>query len=171
MKAEMYAIVAVDECMGIGRDNDMLFSIPDDMKYFRKTTLGSTVILGRKNLLSFPGHKPLPKRRNIVLSRTMEEGEGYEVCRGVEELFELLNRTENGDKVFVIGGGEVYSLLLPYCSKAYVTVMHRDFGGEVFFPDVNNLPGWSLAEEGEELDYEGLKYSFNIYENSNVKKF
>ena len=161
---EMNAIVAVDENWGIGKDNRLLFSIPDDMKYFRRMTLDSAVVLGRRNLESFPGGKPLPRRRNIVLSETLEPGEGYEVARDLPALFALLKEEER--PVFVIGGGQVYRQLLPWCRKAYVTKMHRDFGGNVFFPDLDEDPDWILLDEGEELEYEGLKYRFTVYENS-----
>ena len=161
---EMNAIVAVDERWGIGKDNRLLFSIPDDMKYFRRMTLDSVVVLGRRNLESFPGGKPLPKRRNIVLSETLEPGEGYEVVRDLPSLFALLKDEER--TVFVIGGGQVYRQLLPWCRKAYVTKMYRDFAGDVFFPDLDEDPDWILTEEGEELEYEGLKYRFTVYENN-----
>lgn len=163
-------IVAVDEKWAIGKNNDLLFSIPEDMKYFRKMTLGAAVVYGKNNLLSFPGGKPLPKRRNIVISTSLELSEDYEVVRNLEELAGLL-KAEKDREIFVIGGAEVYAQLLPYCSNAYVTKMFRDFNGEKFFPDLDEMPGWNLKEEGQLLDHEGLKYSFNRYENSDVKAF
>ncbi|MBE6020352.1 MAG: dihydrofolate reductase [Clostridiales bacterium] len=166
----MNTIVAVDEKWAIGKNNDLLFSIPEDMKYFRKMTLGAAVVYGKNNLLSFPGGKPLPKRRNIVISTSLELSEDYEVVRNLEELAGLL-KAEKDREIFVIGGAEVYAQLLPYCSNAYVTKMFRDFKGEKFFPDLDKLPEWDLKEEGMLLDHEGLKYSFNIYENSDVKAF
>lgn len=165
----MDAIVAVDAAWGIGRDNDMLFSIPDDMKYFRKTTLGSVVVYGKNNLFSFPGAKPLPKRRNIIISTTLEEGEGYEIVRNLESLFEILKEIKD-EKIFVIGGAEVYKELLPYCEKAYITKMYRNFNGEKFFPDLDLEKGWKMIEKGEMLNYEGVDYQFTTYENDNVKK-
>lgn len=165
----MDTIVAVDAEWGIGRDNDMLFSIPDDMKFFRKTTLGAVVISGKNTLFSFPGSKPLPKRRNIIISRTLEENEGYEVVRDIESLFALLKEVKD-EKIFVIGGAEVYAELLPYCEKAYVTKMHKDFKGAKFFPNLDREADWSMAEEGEMLNYEGVDYQFTTYVNSNVKE-
>ena len=161
---EMNAIVAVDERWGIGKDNRLLFSIPDDMKFFRQKTLDSAVVLGRRNLESFPGGKPLPRRRNIVLSESLAPGEGYEVARDIPALFDLLKGEER--PVFVIGGGQVYRQLLPWCRKAYVTKMYRDFGGDVFFPDLDEDPDWLVSEEGEMLDFDGLAYRFMTYENS-----
>ena len=168
---KLSAIVAVDEKWAIGRENKLLFSIPDDMKYFRKMTLGATVISGRNNLLSFPGGRPLPKRRNIILSKSLPESEDYEVVRDLDELFGKLKEDKGlEEKVFVIGGAEVYEQLLPYCSTAYVTKMYRDFDGEKFFPDLDRLPEWQLKAEGELLDYEGLKYRFTEYENKDIRE-
>lgn len=165
---ELNAIVAVDEKWGIGRDNDMLFSIPDDMKYFRKMTLGSLVVYGKNNLLSYPGGKVLPKRRNVILSTTLQPSEEYELVRNIDELFELLkNETER--RIFVVGGAMVYEQLLPYCTAAYVTKMYRDFDGEKFFPNLDEIPQWRLEEEGELLEFEGLHYRFTKYVNTNVK--
>ena len=169
MGVKMDTIVAVDAKWGIGRDNDMLFSIPDDMKFFRATTLGAVVISGKNTLFSFPGAKPLPKRRNIIISRTLEENEGYEVVRDIDSLFELL-RDVKDEKIFVIGGAEVYAELLPYCEKAYVTKMHKDFNGAKFFPNLDENADWSMIEEGEMKNYEGVDYQFTTYQNAKVKK-
>lgn len=163
-------IVAVDEKWAIGKNNDLLFSIPEDMKYFRKMTLGAAVVYGKNNLLSFPGGKPLPKRRNIVISTTIETSEDYEVVRSLKELAELLKK-ETEREIFVIGGAEVYAQLLPYCRNAYITKMYRDFEGEKFFPNLDEKPEWELKEEGQLLDHEGMKYSFNRYENTSVEAF
>lgn len=86
----MKLIAVQDRKGGIGMNGGLLMSLPTDMKYFRTTTTGHTVIMGRKTLESFPGGRPLPKRRNIVLSTTMDEGEGYEICRAPEELDGML---------------------------------------------------------------------------------
>lgn len=197
MKYIMDTIVAVDAAWGIGKHNDLLFSIPEDLKFFRETTLGSIIILGRKNLESFPGGKPLPKRKNIVLSGTLEQREGYLVCRSLEEVFRLLaamkdNEGSNGlqentagtctregkqeeeeaaNRVFVIGGAQVYEEFLPYCRFAYVTKMYRDFHAEVFFPDLDRHPDWVLSEEGEMREYQGVQYQYTRYENRRIKRF
>ncbi len=167
---DINAIVAVDEKWGIGRDNRLLFSIPDDMKYFRKMTLGAVVISGKNNLLSFPNAKPLPKRRNIILSTSIEESEDYETVRNLDELFEKLCHVKE-EKIFVIGGAEVYRQLLPYCKTAYVTKMYKDFNGEKFFPNLDSLHEWEMVDEGELLDFEGIKYRFTEYRNKAVKNF
>lgn len=164
----MIAIAAVDNKWGIGRDNKLLLSIPEDMKFFRAKTLGKTVVLGRKNLESFPGGKPLPKRRNIVLSRTLEAGDGFEVVRSEEELLKVLGETgpadpKNDDNVFVIGGSEVYALLLPMCTKAYITKMYRDLDPDCYFPDLDADPLWEVCEESDLMEYEGTEYRYITY--------
>ena len=115
----MKLIVAVSENWGIGKDGDLLFSIPKDMKFFRETTMGKTVILGRKNLESFPNAKPLPKRPNIILTRDKTFAvEGATVVNSIEELLAMPIDFEDA---FVIGGEEIYRQLLPYCDLCYVT--------------------------------------------------
>ena len=164
----MTEIVAVDKNWGIGRDNKLLLSIPEDMKFFRAKTLGKTVILGRKNLESFPGGKPLPKRRNIVLSSTLEAGEGFEVARSVEDLMDILGKSgcddpKNDEDIFVIGGGEVYRLLLPMCTKAYVTKMYKDLDPDCYFPDLDADSEWEVCEKSEMNEYEGTEYQYLTY--------
>lgn len=159
----MFAILSIDDRWGIGKDNDLLLSIPEDMKYFRGKTLGKTVVLGRKNLESFPGGKPLPKRRNIVLSTTLGPGEGYEVAGSIDELKELLRGTPEED-IFVIGGAEIYRQLLPLCTRVYITKMHSDFGADRFFPNLDEMDGWRETERSETFSYEGIEYEFTVYE-------
>ena len=164
----MNLIVAVDRDYGIGKNNSLLFSIPEDMKYFRETTYGKTVVMGYNTLKSFPGGKPLKGRRNIVLSRShASEIEGAEVCRDIAELGSLF-ADGSTDDVFVIGGASVYELLLGYCDYAYITEMDVKCEADCFFPALSGC--WSLYKEGEEKEYEGVKYRFNIYKNSSPKK-
>ncbi|MDE6710345.1 MAG: dihydrofolate reductase, partial [Oscillospiraceae bacterium] len=113
------AIAAVSENWGIGKDNDLLFNIPEDKKFFRRTTLNNTVIMGRKTLQSLPNGKPFKDRRNIILSRDKNfTCDGAEVCGSVEEALKLIKETE---KVFIAGGGEIYRDMLPYCDKVIIT--------------------------------------------------
>ena len=165
---EITAIVAVDEAWGIGRNNEMLFSIPEDMKFFREKTLGGVLIMGRKTLESFPGGKPLPKRENIVLSRSLSPREGITVCETMEEIFRLIKK-ENQRPIFCIGGAMVYEEFLPYCKKAYVTKMYRDFHGETFFPNLDGMEEWSVVWESERKVWKDVEFQFFCYENQNVK--
>lgn len=161
-------IVAVDENWGIGRDNDLLFSIPEDMKFFRTTTQGKAVVMGYNTLLSLPGGRPLKNRFNIVLSR--KAGlcvPGAVVCGSVEQLGGLLGGLDEQD-VFVMGGCAVYTQLLPYSAMAYVTRVEADGHAALHYPNVDAEPGWQLAAKGEEKQHEGLRFRFCEYQNTNV---
>lgn len=166
---EINAIVAVDAAWGIGKNNGMLLSIPEDMKYFREKTLGGVLIMGRKTLESFPGGKPLPKRRNIVLSRSLPREEGIEVCGTMEEIFPLI-KEEKERPVFCVGGAMVYEAFLPYCRKAYVTKMYRDFHGEKFFPNLDGMEEWKIIWEGERKNWQDVEFQFFCYENQRIKQ-
>ena len=155
------AIVAADADFGIGKNGDLLFHIPEDMKFFRSTTLGHTVIMGRKTLRSLPNGKPFKDRRNIVLSRDESFApEGVEVVHSVEEAVRL---AEGEDEVFVCGGGELYRELLPYCKKVLITKINAHAGAEVFFPNLDELPEWKLTYSSDEHEHEGLRFRFCTY--------
>ena len=159
----MNCIVAVDANWGIGKDNDLLISIPEDMKYFRKVTAGKTLIYGRKTLESFPGQKPLPKRRNIVITRKANYDAGTaEIVNSVEEAY-LAVKDEDPGNVFVIGGGAIYRQMLPFCTRAYVTRIDKVFDADTFFPDLDSDPEWKIESESETMNYEGISYRFVIY--------
>lgn len=159
----MQAIVAVSKNWGIGKDGRLLFSIPEDMKFFRTMTTGKTVIMGRKTLDSMPGGRPLKNRRNIVIStREGYEVEGAETVTSPGAAAELVHGEPEGS-VFVIGGGEVYRAMLPFCDTAYVTVVEAEPEADKFFPDLDAMEGWSLSEKGGEKEHEGLKFRFCTY--------
>lgn len=155
------AIAAVSQNWGIGKDNDLLFNIPEDKKFFRRTTLNHTVIMGRKTLESLPDGKPFRDRNNIVLSRDKSFFcEGTEVCGSVEEVLKLAEKYE---EIFVVGGGQIYKAMLPYCGKAIITKVNASPEADVFFPNLDKDESWKLTERSEEYDFEGLKYSFCTY--------
>jgi len=167
----MDLIVAVDRNWGIGKGNDLLYHIPEDMKFFRRMTLGKTVICGKNTLLSFPGGKPLPDRHHLVLTHSdMEENENLTVFHSIEALLEYL-KSENKKDVFVIGGGSVYRQLYSLCERAYVTRIDADtIQADVFFPDLSQDPAFDLEDEGEiQISKNGLRYSFLVYKNNAVK--
>ena len=123
----MKAILSADKNWGIGYQNRLLVSIPSDMKFFRQTTTGKVVVMGRKTLESFPNGMPLKNRTNIVLTGN----KGYHVKDAVivhskEELLEELKKYDTDD-VYVIGGESIYRMLLPYCSTVYVTKIDQAF--------------------------------------------
>lgn len=158
----MKLIVAVSENWGIGKDNDLLFSIPKDMKFFRETTMGKTVILGRKNLESFPGQKPLPKRPNIILTRDKTFAvEGATVVNSIDE---LLAMPIDFDDAFVIGGEEIYRQLLPYCDLCYVTKVKETVPADKFMVNLDEQSDWELTGESEEIEDNGHILTFCTYE-------
>ncbi|MBQ9369786.1 MAG: dihydrofolate reductase [Clostridia bacterium] len=161
----MNAIAAVNEKGYIGRNGTLLYSIPEDMAYFVKMTRGKCVVMGRKTLLSLPGGKGLKNRQNYVLSRAMTEAEALErgvtVVRSPEELLRCLD--EAGiptEEVFVIGGSEIYALLMPYCDTLYITRVLDDAVGDASFPAIS---GDFTLQKGEPLTSSGYAYSFDIY--------
>ena len=156
----MNVIVAVDRNWAIGKDGDQLIYISEDLKHFKTLTTGHPVILGRKTLATFPGGRPLKGRRNLVLSR--DPGfvpEGAEVFRDIDSL--LAAAPEDS---FVVGGASVYAALLDKCDTAYVTKISGHFpAADCFFPDLDASPEWKIAEEGPELEEEGIKFRYVIY--------
>lgn len=161
----MNAIAAVSLDWGIGKDNDLLFHIGEDMKRFRALTTGGAVIMGRRTLDSMPGGKPLPRRRNIVLTRQADfDREGIEVARSPEEVLRL-TAGEDPEKVWVIGGGEIYRLLLPYCRLCWLTRVYARPESAVFFPDLDALPQWRVLRSGAIVSDGTWDYQFIEYIN------
>ncbi len=159
----MNIIVAVGRNYGIGLNNDLIYNIPEDKKYFRSMTLGKTIVMGRKTLESMPNGKPLPKRRNVVLSRNPEYyAEGVDICHSFEELSELLKDVPDED-IFIIGGAEIYNEFLPRCNIAYITWVEGEKQADKFFPKIDKLPEWKLVSESEEKEFDGVKFSFCKY--------
>lgn len=157
----MILIAAVDSSWGIGYENDLLFHIPEDMKFFRSMTLNKTVVMGKATLDSLPGGNPLKNRDTVVLSTTMKERDDLIICRSLDELLGLLEEKED---VMVCGGESIYKLLLPYSDKAYITKIQSEKKADKFFPNLDALPDWKLTEESEEKEHEGIKFSFCTYE-------
>lgn len=158
----MVAIVAVSENWGIGKGGDLLFSLPTDMRRFRTLTSYMTVIMGRKTLDSLPGGKPLPKRRNIVLTSRTEPIEGVELANSIEDVLALV-ADDPAEEVYVMGGGQVYAALLPYCEKVLLTKVHASPEADAFFPDLDADPAWKAENASEMLEENGLKFQFIDY--------
>lgn len=145
----MNMILVADNDWAIGRNGGLLAHLPEDMKRFRELTAGSIVVMGRKTYESFP-KRPLPGRENCVLSRGSVSIEGARVFRGTEE---FLKYAENADReIFVIGGGEIYRQLLPYCDRAYITRVYECFGGDTFAPDLDAMDEWEIAESSPVIE-------------------
>ena len=142
----------------------LLVSIPSDMKFFRQTTTGKVVVMGRKTLESFPNGMPLKNRTNIVLTGN----QNYQVKDAVivhseDELMEELKKYNTND-IYVIGGESVYRMMLPYCDTAYVTKIDRAFQADTFFPNLDEVDEWEMTEESEEQTCFDLEFCFTKYE-------
>ena len=160
----MKAILAADKNWGIGYNNHLLVSIPSDMKFFRQTTTGKVVVMGRKTLESFPNGMPLKNRTNIVL----RGNQNYQVKDAVvvhseDELMEELEKYDTDD-IFVIGGESVYRMMLPHCDTVYVTKIDRAFQADTFFPVLDEMDEWVMTEESEEQTCFELEFCFTKYE-------
>lgn len=129
-------VACVDKNFGLGKDGKLLFHIPEDLKNFRRLTLGNTIIFGRKTLETFPNQQPLDGRRNIILSRSLKNISGAEVVGSVEELFNVLDTAEEN---FVIGGAEIFNELIPYATEIFLTVVDAEAEADTFFPSVDEF--------------------------------
>lgn len=159
----MNMIVCVSRSWGIGKDNQLLFHIPDDLKQFRALTLGKVVVMGHNTLKSLPGGKPLPERTNIVLSRDPRlRVEGALVCNSIQDVLIELSAYPPKD-IFVIGGEAVYRSLLPYCRRALITRVDAAPEADAFFPDLLEHPQWKIRRESDFMEYEGLSYQYVEY--------
>lgn len=162
----MKMIAASDRRGGIGKNGGLLVHLPSDMKYFRSQTIEGTVIMGRKTLESFPGGKPLPKRTNIVISKTMGRTEGCEICRTPAEAAEMVSGMDQ-DKVFVIGGGQIYAEMLPYCDEALITEIDDEFDADTFIPVFSEDPDWECVSRSDEIEENGERYTWAVYRRKN----
>ena len=159
----MNIIVAADKNWAIGKDNKLLVSIPADMKFFRETTKGNIVVMGRKTLESFPQGQPLQKRVNIVISANPDyQVKGAVVVHSVEEAVEECKKYD-GD-TYEIGGESIYRAMLPNCETPLVTKIDHAYAADTYFPNLDEDPEWELTGETEEQTYFDLEYVFAKYE-------
>ena len=163
----MNLIVAVDKNWAIGNGNKLLVSIPQDMKFFRETTMGKVVVMGRKTLESFPGGQPLKKRTNIVITSDKNyDVKDAIVVHSIEEAIEELKKY-NEEDIYVIGGESIYRQMLPYCKLAHVTKINHAYDADTYFPNLDELPEWKITADSEEQTYFDLEYYFYKYERVN----
>lgn len=155
-------IVAVAQNNAIGKDNDLLWHISDDLKRFKALTSGHAVIMGRNTWNSLP-RRPLPKRRNIVLTHdTAFCDEGAEVAHTISAVFDAVR---DEDESFIIGGGTIYSQFIPFVQKIYVTHVWQDFDADVFFPVIDGSLFVKVDETSRFLDSSsGITYSYAEYQ-------
>ena len=156
----MNLIVAVYEDWGIGRDGTQPIALSADRKFFRETTRGAMVIVGRRTIEDFPGQKPLPGRVNVALTRQDVQIPGFTVCHSPEEAVELAKTAE---RAMVIGGGSIYRQMLPYCDAAYVTKVHCTIESDTFFPNLDEDPRWVMAEVLQSGEEDGISYEMCLY--------
>ena len=160
----MNLIVAVDKNWAIGKENKLLVSIPQDMKFFRETTMGKVVVMGRKTLESFPGGQPLKKRTNIVITRDKNYSvKDAIVVHSVEEALEEI-KNYNSEDVYVSGGDSIYRQMLPYCDIAHVTKINHAYEADTYFPNLDEKEEWLVTGVSDEQTYFDLEYEFVRYE-------
>jgi dihydrofolate reductase len=154
-------IVAIAENNAIGKDNQLLWHLSEDLKYFKRTTLGCPIIMGRKTWDSLP-FKPLPKRENIVISSNKDfKLENATVLYSIDEAIAYSKGFEN---CFIIGGGKIYSALMPYCERLYITKVYKSFDADTFFPEIDPKD-WVLESESPIMKDEksDLEFQFLVY--------
>ena len=160
----MNLIVAVDAKWGIGNKNSLLVRIPEDQKWFRETTTGKAVIMGRKTLESFPNKSPLKNRLNIVISGNPDyKVEGAVVVSTIEDAVKAASDYADED-IFVIGGESVYRQMLLYCDVAHVTKIDYVYDADAHFPNLDEMEDWKITETSDERTYFDLIYEFVKYE-------
>jgi dihydrofolate reductase len=155
-------IVAIAENFAIGKNNDLLFHLPNDLKRFKQITSGHTIIMGRNTLLSLPKW-PLPNRRHIVISDKKDDD--FPGCECVSSIPEALEKVKHEKEAFVIGGGMIYKQFYPMAKKLYLTVVHQPFDADVFFPEID----YSQWKEMEREDFYDEQNGFN-YSYLNLKR-
>ena len=160
----MNLIVNVDKNWAIGNDNQLLVSIPADMRFFKEQTTGNVIILGRKTLETFPKGRPLKDRVKVVISKKKDlEIEGAIVVHSIEEAIEAV-KDYPSEKIFVVGGASIYEQMLPYCDVAHVTRTDYSYQADTYFPNLEKNSEWELTGESEEQTYYDLEYRFCKYE-------
>ena len=147
----MNLIAAVDRNWAIGYKNELLVRIPEDQKWFRETTTGKAVIMGRKTLESFPNKSPLKNRLNVVITSDMNYSvPGAVVVHSIDEAVEAV-RDYADDDVYVIGGESIYRQMLPLCSTAHITKVDYAYQADAHFPDLDKEEGWKITETSDDL--------------------
>ena len=162
----MNLIAAVDKNWAIGCKNKLLVSIPADMKFFRETTMGKVVVMGRKTLETFPNGLPLMGRTNIVLTHDKKfRVPGALIVHDMEELHEELEKY-NSEDIYVIGGESVYRQLIDECDVAHVTKIDFAYDADAHFPDLDADPAWRCVSAEPRAEHDGVGYQFCVYEKT-----
>jgi len=154
-------IVAVSEDWGIGKDNELLWHISEDLKRFKKLTTGNAIIMGKKTWESLP-RRPLPGRKNIVLTDNPKETiEGAVTAYSIED---GLSKCDKNEEIFIIGGGSIYRQFMPLADRLYITHVHKKAPADIYFPEID-LRIWEVSEKEEFVDIENhvIPYTYTIY--------
>ena len=151
-------IVAIAKNFAIGKNNDLLFHLPNDLKRFKEITSGHTIIMGRNTLLSLPKW-PLPNRRHIVI--TDKQDDVFPGCETVFSIDEAIEKVKDEKEAFIIGGGMIYKQFFPIAGKLYLTLVHKTFDADTYFPEVNytewdEIKREDLHDEKNDFDYSYL---------------
>lgn len=150
-------IVAIAENFAIGKNNDLLFHLPNDLKHFKEITTGKTIIMGRNTLLSLPKW-PLPNRRHIVI--TDKKDDNFPGCETVFSIDEAMEKVKDEPEAFIIGGGMIYRQFFPLAGKLYLTVVHQPFEADIFFPEVIYSQWNEISREDFYDEKNGFEYSY-----------
>lgn len=157
----MNLIAAVDKNWGIGYKGELLCHIKEDMRFFKETTEGGAVIMGKATFLSLPGQKPLKNRKNYVLTTDKNfDSEGIVVCSSFEEAAELARKEFAEDKIFLIGGERVYNENLDCCDTAYITKIEKIFKADKHLINLESFENWEVEQEKEVVCESGEKIIF-----------
>jgi len=159
-------IVAIAQNHAIGKNNDLLWHLSEDLKRFKKITLNHTVVMGLNTFYSLPV-RPFPNRRNIVIADDKTVNiDGCEMAYSIEEAVDLCDKNSEN---FICGGASIYRQFLPLADKLYLTVVYKDFEADVYFPEIN-YNAWKLVEESDRMTDEKtqLTYAYFVYERKDV---
>ncbi len=160
----MNLIANVDNNWAIGKNNQLLVRIPADMKFFRETSTGKVVVMGRRTLESFPNGQPLKNRTNIVLTHDKSyQVKDAVIVHSTEELQEELKKYPSDD-VFIIGGESIYRQFVDACDVAHITKVDYAYDADAYFPNLDERPEWHITQDSEEQTYFDLIYHFYKYE-------
>lgn len=156
-------IVAMARNRAIGKGGDLIWHLSADLKHFKQVTMGKTVVMGRKTYESLPGKRPLPGRRNVILSERMETApEGFELANSVEQ---VIGSCADSEEVMIMGGGSIYEQFLPLANRLYLTRLDKSFEADTFFP-VINFEDWQLVDlqvidDDPQVDF---SYRFEVWD-------
>lgn len=156
-------IVAIAENRAIGKDNQLLWHLSNDLKHFKEITLGKCVIMGHNTYLSLPKQRALPNRRNIIISDRLDSApEGFEMVSSIPDALKLV---ENEEEVFIMGGGMIYAQFLPLADRLYLTRVEKEFEADTYFPFINfnewNLVDLHVIDDDDQVDF---NYRFELWE-------